>query len=343
MICVFDILELQRKLTAAALPSGFETPQAKLLAELAAPYVDEVHIDALNNVICHKKGKGKKLMFAAHLDPIGFMVNYIDEKGYLSFTAIGGHNPACLINTRVVFASGAVGGIALKPDPDHPNRNSSAIRMTDLYIDIGAKDKKEAERLAPIGSVAKFCTVPQEIGGGNIMGPYADDLIACVAQLLALEELKGEKCENDLYFVFTGQEETGCKGAKVAAEAIRPYFGVACDVTATGDTPADKKVPMAVALGKGPTIKIKDGGAISSPHANEVLRKVAKKAGIKYQDEVLLYGGTDAGAMLLSGVGAYSTCVSIPCRNIHSPVEIVNKNDVLEAARLLAAAARSAL
>lgn len=333
---MLNILELQKKLVAAALPSGFEGRQADVLEELARPYVDEIYRDALGNVICHKKGPGKRLMMPAHMDVIGFIATYVDDKGFIRFATIGGHTPLLLINTAVRFEGGVRGCIRYAGEDPVGSRKMGAVDIGDLYIDIGAKDQAEAESLIHVGDVAVFDYEPVAVAGGNIMTPYADDLMACIVLLLTMEQMGDSP--NDLYYVFTVQEERGLLGAKTSAHRIAPHMAIAVDLTRTGDTPTET-VPMEVSLGKGPAIKIKDSGTIANPQVVRHLRAAAEKAGIAYQDEILLAGTTDAASIQRVRDGVLTGTLSIPGRNIHTPGETINENDVIQAAKLLAAAA----
>ena len=341
---MLNILELQKQLVEVALPSGFEKPQGKLLAELAKPYVDEVFSDALGNVYCHKKGPGKRMMFPAHMDVIGMMITFVDDKGFLRFEPIGGHGPAGLIGIAVRLESGVRGTIRADAAADVYKHGFGDVDVHDLYIDIGAESKAEAEEMAPIGSVCMF-DAPTTMGEGNTMlSPYTDDLCGCIALLIAMEELKDTQVENDLWFVFTVQEEVGLRGAKPAAWDVQPHMGIAVDVTRTGDTSGEiDGQRMQVVLGKGPTVKIKDSSVQCNPQVIEHLRKAAKENKIPYQDEILLAGGTDTAAVQKTRAGILSGCVSIPCRNIHAPAEIVDLKDVENVGKLLAAAAKIAL
>lgn len=341
---MLNILELQKQLVEVALPSGFEKPQGKLLAELAKPFVDEVFSDALGNVYCHKKGPGKRMMFPAHMDVIGMMITFVDDKGFLRFEPIGGHSPAGLIGVTVRLESGVRGTIRADAAADVYKHGFGDVDVHDLYIDIGAESKEEAEELAPIGSVCMF-DAPTTMGVGSTMiSPYTDDLCGCIALLIAMEELKDTQVENDLWFVFTVQEEVGLRGAKPAAWDVQPDMGIAVDVTRTGDTSGEiDGQRMQVVLGKGPTVKIKDSSVQCNPQVIEHLRKAAKENKIPYQDEILLAGGTDTAAVQKTRAGILSGCVSIPCRNIHAPAEIVDLKDVENVGKLLAAAAKIAL
>ena len=341
---MLNILELQKQLVEVALPSGFEKPQGKLLAELAKPFVDEVFSDALGNVYCHKKGPGKRMMVPAHMDVIGMMITFVDDKGFLRFEPIGGHSPAGLIGVTVRLESGVRGTIRADATADVFKHGFGDVDVHDLYIDIGAESKEEAEELAPIGSVCMF-DAPTTMGAGSTMiSPYTDDLCGCIALLIAMEELKDTQVENDLWFVFTVQEEVGLRGAKPAAWDVQPDMGIAVDVTRTGDTAGEiDGQRMQVVLGGGPTVKIKDSSVQCNPQVIEHLRKAAKENKIPYQDEILLAGGTDTAAVQKTRAGILSGCVSIPCRNIHAPAEIVDLKDVENVGKLLAAAAKIAL
>lgn len=332
------ILELQRRLVQCAMPSGFEAPQAQLLMELARPLADEVYTDTLGNVICHKKGPGKKLMLAAHMDVLGLLITDIDSRGFLRFEPLGGHTPFSLIGVSVRTERGVRGSIWPDKDAGLPGKTPYDVDIHDLFIDLGAKDRAEAEALAPIGSVCVFDAQPVLLAGGNMMSSYTDDLSGCIALLLAMEQVK--ESPNDLYFVFSAQEEVGCRGGATAAFGIEPYMGFSVDVTVAADTP--EYLPHQrnrVRLGGGPAIKLKDGGMRANPQAVEHLRRSAEAAGIVYQDEILLGGSTDARAMQITRSGVLASCVSIPCRNVHSHGEIVHLEDVRQAGRLLAAAA----
>ncbi len=236
-------------------------------------------------------------MFAAHMDVIGFIATFVNDGGFVSFTTIGGHMPAALINTPVRFVNGVRGIIKLRAQADKLSSPVNSITVKDLYIDIGATNKEEGESMVKVGDLAMFDTKPQLIGDDCMMTCYADDLASCCVQLMAMEQLKESK--NDLYFVFTVQEEVGCKGALTAAAAIEPHMGIAIDLCYSGDElAADMEMP--VRLGCGPTIKIKDQSVICSPAAIEFMRTAAKNAGIAYQDEIITAGGTDTSSIMHS-------------------------------------------
>lgn len=335
---MIDILKTFTHLQSVARPSGFESPCAQAIAELAGPYCDEVKIDTLGNVICHKKGPGKRLMMAAHMDVIGLIITHIDKKGFLRFGALGGFVPYRLIGARMKLENG-MGGSVWCDEKAMEEKKLEEISLNDLYLDIGAESEESARKLVQVGDVAMYEGEVQQLGQ-MVLSPYCDDLIACAALLSAMSQV--EKSENDLYFVFTVQEEVGLRGAATAAYAIDPDFGVCMDVTRTGDNPSEK-AKMVVKLGAGPTIKIKDVSLLCNPQVIAHLREAAKEGDVPYQDEVLTAGGTDSAAIQKTRGGVLSGCISIPCRYIHSQNEMVSLKDVEQSARLMALCAQRTL
>ncbi len=334
---MFDTVALHKLLLDAALPSGFESGVGALLAELAAPFADEVRIDALGNVICHKKGAGDKIMLAAHCDLIGFMVTNIDEKGYLRFETIGA--PASRIapflhRTPVRFANGVKGVIMCEKWAEESKKNMADVLINALYIDIGAGSREKAAELVRFGDVAVYQGEPH-VQNNMVITPYADDLIACVVLLQVMEKLKSSPY--DLYFVFTVQEEVGLRGAKTAAYGVHPDMGIAVDVCGTGDT-LNTTAYCDVKLGKGATVKIRDGSLLCNPQVIAFLREAAERAGVVYQDEILLTGGTDAGSIQRTHGSILAGGVSIPTRNVHTPGEIYSLSDVEGAVAILCSA-----
>lgn len=333
---MFEVLQLHQLLAAAARPSGFEQEgAASVLRELAAPLVDEITTDALGNLICHKKGPGKRVMLCAHMDVIGFLVTGIDDRGCLSVTNLGWHDPAEVINARLRFPGGLRGILRPRERAKTLSGSWSSIRMEDLYVDIGASTREQAEKLVKLGDTAMFEGEPRAAGPYRIVGPYADDLTGCITLLLAMEQL--EESPYDVYFVFSAQEEVGLRGARTAALGIRPNLAIACDVCDADDTPMWDNKNRVIRLGRGPAIKIKDSSVISSPALNRALRQAAEQAELTWQDEIMLAGGTDTSAMQLAGPDTAATCLSIPTRYIHSPAELYDWRDVEQAAALLTA------
>lgn len=318
--------EFIEKLTSTFGPSGNEELICQVIKEEVKDYVDEVRVDTLGNLIGIKKGKGKKIMLAAHMDQIGFMVTHIDEKGFLRFTNLGGIFVANSIHSRVVFKNGMPGVIGYETEI----QDIKDIKLNRMYIDIGASSKEEAEKLVTIGDVAVYDSTVRE-GNGKYMGGAMDDRAGCAVLIKTIKTLS--QSPHELYFVFTVQEELGIRGARIAAYGLDPDIGIAIDVTGTGDTP--KSRPMAVELGKGPAIKVKDLSVLAHPKVRKLMVDTAEKWNIPYQMEVLEFGGTDAGAIHLTRAGIPSGVLSIPCRYIHSANETVDSRDLENSVKLL--------
>lgn len=330
---MFEVYDTLKRLVEIAQPSGFEQPQAKLLAELAAPYVDEVYTDTLGNVICHKKGPGKKIMVPAHMDVIGFIVIHIDDEGFLRFAPLGGHSPVNLINTPVIFENGVRGCIRPDCTADLNTPYLGGLRIDSLYIDIGAADKAEAERMVKPGMAARFDFPCEKAAGGNIITPYADDLIACVTLLMAMERAK--KTKNDMYYVFTVQEERGLRGARVAARHIAPDVGIAVDVGVCSDLPGENKGTSKTHAGGGALICVKNGGYISNLPVRDRIRELADAHKIPWQDEIMSAGSTDSAAIQTSRGGVQVGGVSVPNRYAHSSNSVFNIEDAENVAKLI--------
>ena len=208
------------------------------------------------------------------------------------------------------------------------------LTLDNLFIDIGAKNAEEARKLVQIGDFAVY-EAPRFEQNGVLCGPYLDNRIGCVTLLLMMEQLADKEIENDLYFVFTAQEEVGLRGAGAAAFAVEPDAAIAVDVTDTGDLP-EMKSAMAVELGKGPAVKVMDRSVICTPAVVDALEQAAKDCGVSAQREILLCGGTDTSVLQKARAGVQAGAVSIPTRYIHSPSELCAVSDVEDAAKLLA-------
>ena len=322
-----ELKALTKRIVSPYSPAGDEMSIASLIMDEIKGLVDEVSMDPLGNVIAHRKGKGSKVMLAAHMDEIVVIVTHIDEKGFLRFAPIGGQNPMVLLASRCHFANGTVGVFGTETlAPGQP------LEIGKMFIDIGCYDRESAMKKVKIGDQAAFNAECIDLGK-VMMSKSMDDRIACVVLIGVLKAIK--KTTNDLYFVFTVQEEVGLRGARTAAYTVDPDYGIAVDVTRTGDTP--KGITMDVSLGKGPTVKVKDSSIICHPKIRRFMADVAEKKNIPYQLEVLEAGGTDSGAIHLSRSGVPSGVMSIPCRYIHTPNEMVDMDDVAQGIKLLTA------
>lgn len=318
-----------QKLCETAAPSGAEGALAKLIEEEIRPFADEIYQDALGNLIAHKKGDGKRLMFAAHMDEIGLTATCYGEKGQIYVSALGGINPHAALYQHVRFTGGAKG--VLVPDGKQADLIKT-LKTGDMYVDVGAGSEEEAQKLVALGETAVFDGAFYK-QGDVVVSKALDNRAGCCVLIEAMRRIQHHS--NDLYFVFTVSEELGLRGAKAAAVSVKPDFAVAIDVTRTGDTPSGGK--MAVKLGQGVAVKIMDSSFLAHPIIKTAMQAVCKDQNIPFQPEVLERGGTDAGAIHLTGGGVPSGCISIPTRYIHTPCEMIHQSD-LEAAAALATA-----
>ncbi|MBS3946992.1 MAG: M42 family metallopeptidase [Dethiobacter sp.] len=318
--------ELLKKLSEAYGPSGREQQMGQLISDEVRPYVDEVFTDAMGNLYAVKRGRGAKVMVAAHMDEIGIIITYIEEKGFLRFSNIGGVSPYVLLGQKVVFGNGTVGTVGMEKLED-----IKKLAFDKMYLDIGAANREEAAAKVRIGDIATYL---QELtfNGNRAIGKAMDNRAGCAVLLQTIKELG--QTENEVYAVFTAQEEVGLRGSRTSSYRLNPDLGLAVDVTLVGDTP-EPAVAMDVYLGKGPAVKIKDASVICHPRLKELLLDLAGKENIPCQLEVLLTGGTDAGAIHLTKEGIPSGVISIPCRYVHTPGEMVDLTDMENAVRLL--------
>ena len=323
-------MDLLKRLVELDAPSGKERCVHTLIADEAERLGYTVTYDYLGSVIAHKSGNGKKLMIAAHTDEIGVIATYIDDNGFIRFGAIGGLYKKELHKRRVRFENGTVGVIAAQEESfdKEPDINK-------LYIDIGAKDKAEAETLVSVGDTAVFDGA-FNLSGDTVISKALDDRVGCYVMLKAMEKI-GD-CPNDLYFVFTAQEEVGIRGAKTSAFSVMPDYAIAIDVTDTGDVP--DAVKSEVRLCGGAAIKAMDRSVMCDVTVVKTLKKVAEDNGISYTTEIMADGGTDAGAIALTGAGVKTGGISIPVRYIHSPSELAKVTDINACIELLKAACR---
>ena len=317
------MVDLLKKLMFTPSVSGREDKIREVIKNEIEPYCDDISVDNLGNLIAHKKGNGKKIMLCAHMDEIGFFVTSIDESGFIHVSPIGGVNFLYASFTEVISENGIHGVLV-------PSNKDGIPKAEEVYIDIGAKDKKAAEKKVDIGDFFVFEPKIRRLQGNRYIGRPFDDRVGCAILIEAIKSIK--KPQNDLYFVFSTQEEVGSRGGKPATYSISPDIGIALDVTGTGDKPGS--VPMIVKLGKGCAIKIKDTSVICDIDTVRKMRDIAKEGKIKYQDEVLTYGGTDASVMQYTARGARVGAISIPSAFIHTGVEMIDMFDVKEALKL---------
>ena len=322
--------ELLKQLCEMYGPSGYEGAVRQFLRDTVAGLAAEVRVDALGNLIVRAKAGadgGKRVMLAAHMDEIGLVVSHIDEKGFLRFAPVGGIFPLTMTGQRVRFASGQIGVVGLEPIE---SKNDASLPK--MYIDVGARSREEAEKLVHVGDVVGMDRA-FAVANGRGVSKAMDDRAGCAVLVEVLRALTHSP--HDVYAVFTTQEEVGLRGATTSAFGVDPAIAIAVDVTDTGDTPEAR--PMAVALGKGPAVKVMDGGMLAHAGVKDLMIRVAEAHQISYQREVLLGGTTDARAIQTTRSGVPAGCLSIPTRYIHTVSEMVDLDDVQNSVRLLVA------
>lgn len=318
-----------KKLTEAFGVSGYEKEVRGVIKEEIKKYGDDTITDPLGNLIVFKKGYGKnkkKIMASAHMDEIGFQVMKIEDKGTIIVRALGGIFIIPSIMSRVKFRNGTIGVIANSCEIENVKKD-----ITKLYIDIGAQSKEEASKYIKIGDVAAYIGEFVELKNDNVSAKALDNRVGCYILAEALKKI--EKPYNDIYCVFSTQEELGLRGATVAANRINPDIGIALDGTLANDYPNSDVGSNA--LGAGTAVKISDGSVICDEYLVEEMIKCCEENDIKYQRDVIYAGGTDVGAINRSNFGVRCTGISAPMRYVHGPNAFVNMKDIEASIELL--------
>lgn len=320
--------DLIRELVDAYGPSGCEDEVREIILRHARPLADDVRSDAIGNLYVLKRGdgSGRRIMLAAHMDEIGLIVTHVEENGLLRFASVGFVTPKILLGGRVRFANGVLGVVSHDGGIKAELLDDDLPEISRWYIDVGAAR-------CSVGDVAAFVRPYDEMGSRIVAGGL-DDRVGCAVLIELLRRL--QTSPHDLIFTFTVQEEFGMRGAGVAAFDLEPEIGLAIDLSSTGDTPRPA-THLAAKLGGGPAIKVADRGMIAHPRLREALAQTARQHDIPYQLEVFPHGYTDATAIQSARRGVIAGGVSVPCRYIHTPSEMVEESDVENTVRLLLA------
>lgn len=288
---------------------------------------DEMHTDNLGNLIVFKKGMKtpkNKIMYAAHMDEVGFMITDIDSNGFLSFGAVGGINPEVVIGRAVKLESGANGVIGTKAlHQQSSDERKKFPDIEDMYIDICAASAEEAEKLAPRGSYAYFDTDFFEFGGGFVKGKALDDRAGC----LAMMDMINGNPEYDAWYVFTVQEEIGTRGAKAAVSSVKPDIAFVLETTTACDIAGVYGAKKVCELGKGAVVSYMDRSTIYDRALYRLALETAKNNNIPVQTKTLIAGGNDAGAIHVGNGGVRTCAISVPCRYLHSPSCVFKLSD----------------
>lgn len=333
-------IELLKKICETPGAPGFEQRIRQLVLEKVKPLADSVEVDAMGNVIAVKKGRqSKKVMVAAHMDEIAFIVTHIDDDGFLRFHTLGGFDPKTLTAQRVIVhgKKDLIGVMGSKPiHIMKPEERNKAPQLQDYFIDLGMP-REEVVNWITIGDPITRERALIEMGE-CVNSKSLDNRVSVFILLEALRELQGADLPYDLYAVFTVQEEVGLRGAMKSAHLVDPDFGFGLDVTIAFDVPGAQSHEAVTRLGKGAAIKIMDSSTISDYRMVAYLKDLANRHGILWQPEILTGGGTDTAGVQRSGkTGAIAGAISIPLRHIHQSIEMAHKSDIRQCIDLLKA------
>lgn len=346
----FDAVAVLERLSDAFGPSGFEDEPRDIVAELVTPLVDEVRTDRLGNLIATKRGaREETLLLDAHLDEVGFLVAYIEESGFLRLSPLGGWD-ARVLPAHAITVGGRNGerirGVigTLPPHVTQESDRSKAFKLEDLFVDVGAASRAEAEAMGiEVGSPAVAGCYPFErLGEDVVIGKAFDDRAGCTVAVGVLEALRDVTTDLTISCAFTVKEELGLRGARTAAHQVGPAVALALEGTTAVDVPGVSGARRLAGLGSGPTITIADRSAVASRPVIALLEELASKEGIPAVRKLPGGGGTDAAAIQTSGAGVLVGVLSIPCRYIHASLSMLRPSDLNAAVDLAAAFAQHA-
>jgi len=347
--------ELLKRLAEAHGVSGYEGEVQEVVKAEVEQYADEVKTDRLGNLVATKRGKRPSVMIAAHLDEIGLMVKHVEDEGFLRFATVGGWFGQTLLNQRVVLhpdpngngsdGSAVFGVVGSKPPHRmKPKEREKAVKTEDMFIDVGARSREEAEQLGVgVGTPVTVDRNFVELKNERVSCKAFDNRAGVAVLVEALKRLKQAKTEAEfeVYAVGTVQEEVGLKGARTSAFELNPDVALALDTDIAGGHPGIEKKDTTVELEKGPVLTVSDAagrGLITPPAVLKWLKETATQHGIKYQLSVSEGGTTDATAIQLTRSGVPTGVVGVPTRYIHSPVEVLSLKDLENCAELVARA-----
>jgi len=323
-------MELLEELTQAWGVSGRERKVRDIIRREVMPYADEIITDALGDLIVLKKGKDspqkKKIMFTAHMDEIGFQVTKIDDDGKIRLCQVGWTWAAAIYNDKVIFQNGTIGVVGCEGEIEKAKNDAAK-----LYVDVGCTKKEDTEKHVKIGDYCGFIGKYYELKNNKVTSKSLDDRAGCYIMIEALKENKGES-PNDVYYVFTVQEEVGCRGAGVSAERIKPDIGCCVDVTTDHYYPVDPDGNNAV--GEGIGVKFGDPSAVMDEYLVNEMIKCCENNDIKYQRDVMIGGGTEASTINLSHYGVRVCEIALIDRYLHSQSSVVSKDDIDGAIKL---------
>jgi endoglucanase len=307
--------------------SGNEDAVRDFIKDKISCYADEIRVDRIGNLIAFKKGYSseRRIMLSAHMDEVGFIVTGYGENGTIKFKPVGGIDEKILPGKKVRIGDENLEGV-IGCKPVHlleREERTTVTKLKDLYIDIGAERKEEAEKLAPLGEYIAFDSEYTELGEECVKAKALDDRVGCI---ILMEALKG-KYEFDLYACFTVQEEVGLRGAETAAYAVNPDIALILEGTTCSDVPGVKEYEFSTRLGEGPALTLMDRTAYTDKKLTRFIYDLAVRNNVKIQFKQTASGGNDAGKIQRSRGGTRIASISVPCRYIHSPVSMMSLKD----------------
>jgi putative aminopeptidase FrvX len=340
-----QVLSMFKELTEAPGAPGHEGPAREIMRKYIAPFSDETYTDNLGSLIAVKKGtsEGPKIMVAGHLDEVAFMVTMITDKGFLRFQPLGGWWEQVMLAQRVTVLTrkGSIEGV-IGSTPPHilsPEARKKPVDKKNMFIDIGASSKEEAEEFGvrPGDTVIPICPFTVMKNPKLMMAKAWDNRIGCAIAIEVLKQLKAEQHPNIVYGVGTVQEEVGLRGAQTSVNTVAPDISFAVDVGIAGDTPGIKKEEAQSKLGDGPQLLLYDASMIPHRGLRDFVIDTAEEQNIPFQYDSMAGGGTDAGRMHLHNKGVPSLVVGVATRYIHSHAAILHRDDFDNAVKLLVA------
>jgi putative aminopeptidase FrvX len=322
-------MELLNELTQTWGVAGREKKVRAIIEREVAPFADEILTDSMGNLIVLKKGSGagKKIMLAAHMDEIGFQVKKVEPDGRIRVCKVGWVWAGSIYNDKVVFQNGVVGVVGCMGTIEESHNDAGK-----LYIDIGCTTKEDTEKYVRVGDYAGFIGDFHELQNGRICAKSFDDRVGCYMLIEALKRNDGKRV-NDVYYVFTVQEEVGCRGAVVTAERIKPDMGISVDVSPDHFYPCDLEGSNAV--GEGVGVKLGDPSAMLDEYLVSEMLACCEENHIKYQRDVMDRGGTDSSSINRAHYGVRVAAISIITRYPHSQSSVISKDDLLEGIELV--------
>ncbi len=338
-----ETLTMLKDLTDAKGIPGNEQEPRSVMKKYIEPYADEIETDGLGSLIALKSGdaNGPKIMIAGHLDEVGFMITRIDDKGFLRFQTVGGWWSQVMLAQRVTIVTkkGDITGV-IGSKPPHilsAEARKKPVEIKDMFIDIGASSKEEAQEwgVRPGDMAVPYFEFTLMNDEKMMLAKAWDNRIGCAIAIDVLKNLKGEDHPNTVYGVGTVQEEVGLRGAKTAANKVKPDIAFAVDVGVAGDTPGISDKEAQAKMGEGPQIMLYDASMVSHKGLRDFVTGIADELDIPYQFDAMPGGGTDAGSTHLAGEGAPSLAITIATRYIHTHAALLHRGDYENAVKLI--------